>query len=127
MVQNQPVTGDGKVVFHLGSTDVGKDYLFVTGWAFLAAFKGEPNIFIILESDTNRFVYDSSELFRKDVGKHFKIENLNNPGFVATIPVRELIPDTYKVGILVAQSGGQGYVITNRVVTIPADSIGKNK
>ena len=111
--------GSSKVVFHLKSTDVGKRYIYLTGWAFLEAEKGEPKIYTVLVSENDTILYDASELFRWEIGRKYQKKDLLSPGFVATIPIRNLAPGTYQVGIMVVQGNGKGHVLTNRTVTVP--------
>lgn len=112
------ISSEQEVVSHVDSADVQKGYIFIAGWAVLKGKLGGSEIFVVLESDNDRFAFDTSPKFRQNVGEFLKSTRLENSGFLATIKRKDLEPGTYKIGLLVKQDGAKGYTVSNRKVVI---------
>jgi len=110
--------GTKDVLFSLDHVDLGKKYLFIEGWAFLKEQLSESSVFVVLQSKQKSFMFDTSKLFRKDVGKHFGLLQLENSGFLTTIKTSDVIKGTYRIGILVKQNDEQGFILSKRTVII---------
>jgi hypothetical protein len=113
------LTGGSTTLFKLDHVDLGKEYLFIEGWAFLEAQRGESVVYIVLQSDQNTFMFDTSQRFRRDVGKYFRSTEFENKGFLATIIRKDLKPGNYRIGLLIKQKDQQGMVFSKLSVIIP--------
>jgi len=125
--QQLEVVEGGKVLFRIESVDRGERYLFVSGWAFLESQLGDSSVYVILESDKEVFIYDSSTIFRREIGQYFKSAELDNTGFIATIPIRDLAPGSYRVGLLVRQDNKEGFTFTNSSTEISTGIVAGDK
>jgi len=76
----------------------------ITGWAFIEGQSSENSqIYVVLEADSNTYVFDTTLRKRRDVTTFFKTLNLNldDSGFFARIPKEVVEKTTYRVGIYV--------------------------
>ncbi len=117
-LQNIIVKADSPVVFDVDHIDLGRKYLFIEGWAFLKKQTSNSDVYIVLRSEQRTQVFNTSELYRRDVGKRFNSIALENSGFLATIPRATLPKETYKIEIIVQQNDIQGHASTERSITI---------
>ncbi len=116
--QDIAINGNSTILYDLDHIDLGEKYLFIEGWAFLEEQQHESSVSVVLQSDQKTFTFDTSQLFRRDVGKHFRSTQLENSGFLATIKTSDLNEGTYQIGMVVRQSGRKGFVLSERSVTI---------
>lgn len=112
------IEGDGKIEHRVDQMDLWENYLFVLGWAFVQGNEEESETFVVLRAASIDYVFDTSSMFRGDVGKAFGSHALENNGFLATIPTAEIKPGLYEIYLLVMQGGGKGYIFTGRKVSI---------
>lgn len=117
--QTMALAGEAAVKFKLEHTDVTRKYIFIEGWAFLKGQPGPTETFVILQSDQDTYTFDSSLLYRRDVGKYFKTNELENTGFVSTIKAGDIKKGIYRIGLLVRQNDKQGFVLSKRAITVP--------
>lgn len=117
--QNNELTGTEPVRFDLDHADPGAMFLFIDGWAFLEKPGNTADVFVVLQSEQETLIFDTSEQFRNDIGLYFKSELLENSGFLATIPRAELSEGNYQISLLLIRGERRGYIATNRTVVIP--------
>jgi hypothetical protein len=111
--------GNTPTLFTVEHVDLSKEYLFIEGWAFLKGELCQAEVFVVLQSDRETLAFDTSRLFRRDLGLRFNSVQLDNNGFLATVKTAELIPGRYRIGLQVKQNDRQGFILTERVVRIP--------
>ena len=116
--QEVTINGNSTVLFDLDHIDLGKKYLFIEGWSFLENQRHESSVYVVLRSNQKTFTFDTSQLYRRDVGKYFGSTELENTGFLATIKTSDLKEGTFQIGLLVRQNGREGFVFSERSVTI---------
>ena len=81
-----------------------KAFTEIAGWAFIEGQNSENSeIHVVLESDSNTYVFDTALDKRPDVTTFFKTLNLNldDSGFFVRIPKEAVEKATYRVGIYV--------------------------
>ncbi|MCI5222865.1 MAG: hypothetical protein D3924_09385 [Candidatus Electrothrix sp. AR4] len=118
---NIKLNGESSVLFGLEHVDLSESYLFIEGWAFLKGQLHQAEVYVVLQSEQEALAFDTSQLFRRDVGKHFKSMHLENNGFLATIKTMDLKPGIYRIGLQVKQDDQQGFILTQRAVKIPRE------
>ncbi len=118
--QDLPLAGEHPALFNLEKVDMGSTYLFIRGWAILKGQPDESIVSVVLQSDQETAIYNTSLLFRWDVGKRFKSVLLENTGFLATIRISELKPGSHRIGLLIKQGGQQGYELSDKSIVVPA-------
>ena len=112
--------GNSPVNYYLDHIDVGKDYLVIEGWAFLKDDSADSDSFLVLKSKSQTHVFDTSEVFRADLGTVFKSPAFENRGFLATVELKNIDPDTYQVGVLVkGEEQKQGLVFSRHKLKLP--------
>jgi SAM-dependent methyltransferase len=97
-----------------------KAFTEIAGWAFLEGQNSENSeIHVILESDSNTYVFDTELNKRPDVTTFFKTLNLNldDSGFFVRIPKEAVERATYRVSICVKK----GYIEALRCSDIKID------
>jgi len=120
--QTFELKGDNNVLFDLDHVDLGKKYLFIEGWAFIEKSLRPSVVFVTLQDAQESFVFDTSKLFRRDVGKYFRSQQLENKGFLATIRTSDLPKGTYQIGLLVKENDQQGYVLSKQSITVSTNT-----
>lgn len=103
------IKGEQDVLYHLDSMDINKKYLFISGWALLSGVVANSEVFVVLTSDENQYIFDTSEKFRPDIGMHFGHRGYENNGFLATIQRRDMEDGVYSLGLFVRQGDYSGY------------------
>ena len=117
---NTDTEGNSPVNYYIDHIDVGKDYLVIEGWAFFKDDSTDSDSFLVLESNSNTYVYDTSEVFRSDLGTVFKSSAFENRGFLATINLENIDPDNYQVGVLVkGDEKKQGIAFSRHNLKLP--------
>lgn len=105
------------VLFHVESADYGKGFLFISGWATLKGQEGQPEIYVILQSERETLYFDTSPKFKYNVGQYLGSEKLENTGFLAIIQAKELNSKLYRIGLVVRQNGFESHVFSKRRVS----------
>ena len=124
--QTPILKGDTPVHFSLDHVDRGQGYLFIEGWAFLEPQQRQSEVYVILQSSQETSMFDTSQIFRRDVGKYFKSQKLENQGFLASIKTGDIKPGVYRIGLLVKQGERQGLVFSERWVKKPGADLQKS-
>jgi hypothetical protein len=89
--------------------DIVNNNIEVKGWAFIDGQDAEKNkIYLVLKSATQTYVFDTISNKRADVTRFFSESNLNleNSGFLATIPDNSLIEGRYTLGLYIQNETG---------------------
>ncbi len=116
--QNEKLRGTNPIRFDLDHADIGTKFLFIDGWAFLEKPTSTAEVYIVLQSGKETLIYDTSKQFRSDIGQYFKSQQLEDSGFLATIPKAELSTGTYQVSLFLKKGTRRGIVSTNSTVEI---------
>ncbi|MFO7996481.1 MAG: hypothetical protein R6U93_04960 [Dehalococcoidia bacterium] len=92
----------------------------VMGWAFIEGENSENNeVYVVLESSSGAYVFDTMRHARPDVTTHFEELglNLDHSGFMALIPARKIPDGEYTVGIYVTKGDVEALHYTDRAIT----------
>lgn len=76
----------------------------ISGWAFIEGEDSEGSeVYIVLESASRTYIFDTMLVVRPDITRHFKELDLNldRSGFTALIPARKIGDGEYTVGIYI--------------------------
>ncbi|MFB0520237.1 MAG: hypothetical protein ACETWD_02275 [Desulfatiglandales bacterium] len=96
-----------------------KRFAEITGWAFIEGQDTENSqIYIVLKSDLNTYVFDTILRKRPDITSAFAESglNLDNSGFIARILEEEIEGGTYTLGIYVKKGDIEVLRYTNKLV-----------
>ena len=97
-----PLKSDNTISINIESVEQRKRYFEISGWAFI---NGEDSmnskISIILKSEKNCFVAETSPVKRPDVTSFFHTLNYDDSGFFALIPNIGLEDGEYKIIIYI--------------------------
>jgi len=97
----------------------GTDVLDVQGWAFIEGQSAENSqIYLVLRSDSDTYVFDTVRKLRPDVTAAFAQLNLNldDSGFTALIPTRDIRAGEYTVGVLLRKGDIEALRYLDRAV-----------
>ncbi|UCC39467.1 MAG: sulfatase [Candidatus Aminicenantes bacterium] len=107
------------IKFSIANLEVEDTFIKIRGWAFI---KGQnainSQIFIALVSPQKTYLFDTYVQIRADVSRHFKVENLDDSGFISIIEKRILNRGKYQVGIYIKKDESEAYQLLNRYITI---------
>lgn len=112
-----------EMLYNIETIEVNNDYITIKGWAFKKNLKDleNPNYLIELVSDTgDKYKFEASIQKRVDVTNYFKDykTNLDNTGFIATIPVELLNAGNYRLNIIIGHINKAYIQETEQMLTI---------
>ena len=97
-----------------------KQFVDIAGWAFIQGYSSDNScIYVVLQSSSNVYVFDTGVQARPDVSKAFRSLNLNldRSGFTARIDKGKLEEGTYSVGIYIDRGDVKALRYTDKVLT----------
>lgn len=99
-----------------------KAYLKINGWVFIEGQSSRgQEMYVVLQSNQDRFIFDASVDYRPDVSKHFGRNDLDDSGFIATIRKSDIASGIFRVGLYVKRNDIYGYVFVNNKRRIKID------
>ncbi|WP_163882601.1 hypothetical protein [Paenibacillus favisporus] len=95
----------------------------INGWAILKgsnSMKDQKKIILLNEGNRSKYLfYKPTDVFRRDVTEHFyKKRNYDLSGFQLNIPLKELPPGNYRLGVQITTENGQYYIMSNEKIKI---------
>jgi hypothetical protein len=99
----------------------GKKLIEVVGWAFITGHSSErSNIYLVLKSDDNTYVFDTILQKRPDVTHAFEQLglNLDNAGFLARIQKKDVKRGRYRLGIYIDKEPLKALHYTEKVIEL---------
>jgi hypothetical protein len=96
-----------------------KEIMEIVGWAFIEGQSAEDGrVYVVLESETATYVFDTILEKRPDVTAYFQETglNLDNSGFIARIRVDTVKQGTYELGIYIKKGDIEALQYIDRVV-----------
>jgi hypothetical protein len=99
------------IVFDLDHISQDGNYLRIDGWAFIEgeSSRGQET-YIVLQSNHDQFIFDSSVNYRSDVAKHFGRIDVDESGFIATIRKSDIGKGIFRVGLYIKRNDIYGHV-----------------
>lgn len=90
------------LVFDIDHISQDLDYLRIDGWAFIEgqSSRGQET-YIVLQSNHDQFIFDSSVNYRSDVAKHFGRIDVDDSGFIATIRKSDIGKGIFRIGLYI--------------------------
>lgn len=112
----------GKLVTNIDDISQDRDYLRISGWAFIEdqSSRGQE-VYIVMQSNHGQFIFDSSVNYRSDVANHFDRLNLDESGFIATIKKNDIQKGLYRIRLCVRGVTMKGYIWGDVSRTIKID------
>ena len=107
------------IQYHVDHFDVSTHVIEINGWAFI---KGEDcediEHYLVLKSDDNTYIFDTTPVPRRDVTQHFKglYLNLDYSGYTALIPARKIANGEYTIGIYIRKGEIEALRYTGRSI-----------
>lgn len=99
------------VVFDIDNISQDRDYLRINGWVFIEGQSSRgQEVYIVLQSNHDQFVFDSSVNCRSDIVKHFSRIDLDESGFIAIIRKSDMGKGVFRIGLYVKRDGNYGLV-----------------
>jgi len=89
-------------------TQDGNKVIEIAGWAFINGQSSENSkIYVVLQSDSNTYVFDTLPQYKPDVTAYYHTLSLNldESGFLARIPKDNIGNATYRIGVYVEKDG----------------------
>lgn len=94
--------------------------LYLDGWAFPPQRKvRRGQLHVVLSSKQSLRIYRAVPIRRPDVAKAYDLNDVMHSGFRLALPVSELPPDEYRLGILFKRGSTAQYFMTEHMVSIP--------
>ena len=90
------------------------------GWAFIEGESSKSSsIYIVLKSNGNTYVFDTTSVYKPSVTAYFETLNLDLDwsGFIAKIPKDKIVSGGYEIGIYIEKDGVQALQYTDKFVT----------
>jgi hypothetical protein len=100
--------------------------LEIHGWAFTSGHDtGNNNTYLVLKSDENTYVFETSAVYSSQVTMLFQESGLDLDwtGFTAIIPARKIEPGEYDIGLCIAGDGGSALQYTEEAIVKSKDEI----
>jgi ubiquinone/menaquinone biosynthesis C-methylase UbiE len=108
-----------QVSYYIDSFSQDKSKIEISGWGYIKGEGSENSkIYIILASDRNHYIFDTTLVKRPDVTAHFKTLNFDDSGFFAFIPEGSLVPGQYRIGIYIKKGETNYLQYTNKIITV---------
>ena len=99
------------MVFDIDNISQDRDYLRINGWVFIEGQSSRgQEVYIVLQSNHDQFVFDSSVNCRSDIVKHFSRIDLDESGFIAIIRKSDMGKGVFRIGLYVKRDGNYGLV-----------------
>jgi len=102
---------------YVDSIKISRHATEISGWAFIKDQGSERSeAYLVLKSDDNTYIFDTSPLLRPDVTTAFKDLNLNldRSGYHAMIPLRKIANGKYVLGIYIKKGSMEAFKYTDR-------------
>jgi len=81
--------------------DIPNFYIF-NGWAFIdGESTGDSEIFVVLKSESEVYVFDTGFQRRLDLNSFFKTSQLDEAGFTFLVPKEKIAPGVYQLGFMI--------------------------
>ena len=99
----------------------GKNLIEIKGWAFINGHNADADqVFLVLKSDSLKYIYDTWPQSRPDITGHFSQSglSLDNSGFKALIPKEGIRQGKYILGIYIKQDKLEVLRYTNRELVV---------
>lgn len=93
------------------------EVLEIKGWGFIEGIDSKNSeIYVVIKSNNNIYVYDTQNIVRKDVTDYFKDMqlNLDNSGFNANILAKGIESGKYQIGIYIENGDKKALVYTDK-------------
>lgn len=108
------------IMYHMEFLDPSATALEVTGWAFIEEQNSKNcQTYLVFKSDSDTYVFDTHRHFmRPDVTEYFKETglNLDDSGFLGTIPLGKLEVGDYIIGLYIKKSDIVALKYTDKVL-----------
>ncbi len=117
-----PATSGGIIYFVDNiekETVLKQELIFMWGWAFLDGKDSVgQKIYVVLQSDSDTYVYDTLPQKRPGVTAAYKSTrlSLDDTGFLTRIDTGQLLDGKYRIGLCVTRRSEQGLQFTNRLL-----------
>jgi len=93
-------------------TEYTDNFLQIRGWAFVKNVQVDlTKKYIVLQNDTNTFVYTTDQIVRGDITRHFKAKDLHHAGFELHLEKNDLSNGTYNVNLLLIDKNKKQFMI----------------
>lgn len=113
---------DGYMWFHFDWIDKKDDHLHIRGWSFLTDMHNyDIKHYVLLRKEEELLAYGVKKQLRPGLTEHFaewQGTNLDQAGFSARIPLEDLPPGQYEVGLYAEVAGIKDSLFIMRFVTI---------
>jgi ABC-type polysaccharide/polyol phosphate transport system ATPase subunit len=110
------------IIFSFDDIRETKDFYMINGWAFLKGFNSDlNNVYIVLKSGVEKFVYNTHTRMRPDVNEKFSDLglDLSSSGFAALIPKSDFKRDAqFNIGVYVENQQTSVFSIGNDIFKI---------
>lgn len=107
---NLPVVKEN-IVFDVDHISQDGNYLRIDGWAFIEGQSARgQKVYVVLQSNHDQFIFDSSVNYRSDVAKHFGRIDVDDSGFIATIRKSVIGKGIFRVGLYIKRNDIYGHV-----------------
>lgn len=94
--------------------------LYLDGWAFPPQRKvRRGQLHVVLSSKDSLRIYRAVPIRRPDVANAYGLDDVLYSGFRLALPLSELSPDEYRLGILFKRGATAHYFMTDHMVSIP--------
>jgi hypothetical protein len=115
--------------YFLDEVQVGTETIYVNGWAFIPKTPVKRGqLHVVFRSDEQFLIYRAVPVRRPDVARVFQSSEARFSGFRLALPVDELPPGEYQVGISFKRGQQTDYIMTGHRLSVPprADAIVKH-
>ena len=105
------------IQYHVDRFNIRRHTIEISGWAFIKGQGSERSeVYLVLKSDDNTYIFDTSPVLRAGVAKAFKHLNLNLDwsGYRAMIPLRKIASGRYVLGIYIKKGSMEALKYTDR-------------
>ena len=109
------------IMYHIDTIDAFKyndqKFFKLTGWAYINGKDSVGSvIYIVLLSDGETYVFDTTVYKRPDVTAHFKALNYDDSGFNFMIPENFIDKGIYKIGIYIKKGKLAAFQYTDKII-----------
>jgi hypothetical protein len=100
-----------KLVFNIDHISQDRNYLRIDGWTFIEGQSSRgQEVYVVMQSNHDQFIFDSSVNYRSDVANHFDRTDLDESGFIATIKKSDIGKGFFRIGLYVKGNGIYGRI-----------------